>query len=291
MGCGKERKILMVKYVYSFDIWDTILRRTVHPEEVKLSTSQYIASEYRQHLSHTWNGWDIYNIRLFLENYLKYSSLSVEQDVKFIEILKVFIKVCFREQSSPVDDIIHDILQFEFNWEKNHTYLDPGISDLLQIQSSNNYVIFISDFYHGAEFIWKLLEYHNVKQYFQNGFVSCDLNVSKRNGRLFEKISNILGEDYILYQHVGDNIYSDIIMGEKYFIKSNFYECQSETLKNRAINKLWRTKKIREILLCVLFSYSTRKLVHSGDKLLLGQLSVRLLDIIQHIYIRFKSKR
>ena len=42
-----ERTCFMDKII-SFDIWDTIIKRKCHPEEIKLHTAKYIVLKYEE---------------------------------------------------------------------------------------------------------------------------------------------------------------------------------------------------------------------------------------------------
>ena len=46
--------------IISFDIWDTIIKRKCHPEEVKLATARYIVLKYEKKLKDKYN--NIYEI-------------------------------------------------------------------------------------------------------------------------------------------------------------------------------------------------------------------------------------
>ena len=46
--------------IISFDIWDTILKRKCHPEEIKLHTANYIMLKYEKQLKEKYK--DIYEI-------------------------------------------------------------------------------------------------------------------------------------------------------------------------------------------------------------------------------------
>ena len=46
--------------IISFDIWDTIIKRKCHPEEVKLATARYIILKYENKLKDEYK--DIYTI-------------------------------------------------------------------------------------------------------------------------------------------------------------------------------------------------------------------------------------
>ena len=46
--------------IISFDIWDTILKRKCHPEEIKLHTANYLMLKHEQNLKEKYK--DIYEI-------------------------------------------------------------------------------------------------------------------------------------------------------------------------------------------------------------------------------------
>ena len=87
----------------SFDIWDTIIKRKCHPEEVKLKTSRYIWLKYNNILKDEYK--DIYKLlkkRNKIEETIGKENEKLGNDFEY-KISDVFKKLCDEVFKEKVD--------------------------------------------------------------------------------------------------------------------------------------------------------------------------------------------
>ncbi len=194
------------------DVWDTLIRRKCHPEAVKLATARYILLRAHNEAKEEFaTPFDIYtkrqNVELLLAKEAELENKDGEYRIE--EVVRRLLKeVTSLGPSAKLDDFILSTIEFELDFEKKHTFVDPEIIDFLSLYPAQK-TIYLSDFYMGSELLNRLLEHHGLDALVDDGVVSCDLMLNKRSGRLFEHIEQregVLPHEHI---HIGDNPYSD----------------------------------------------------------------------------------
>ena len=72
--------------IISFDIWDTIIKRKCHPEEVKLYTAKYLLLKYEEYLK------DEYNCLFYKQGNIEQAVSQIERIVEDKELRERLIK-------------------------------------------------------------------------------------------------------------------------------------------------------------------------------------------------------
>ena len=196
--------------VISLDIWDTVLRRKCHPDEIKLATARFLYFYCYQELKA-----DCRDVRkLFLLRISAERSIgsrhAAEEDDEY-SLRDVFAKVLrdcmMKDEERP--ELIDQLYQFELGRELEMCYLDPGIVETIS-QYSFDRLGFISDFYADTGFMEALLKKAGFPLEFSFMYISCEHRLNKRSGRLFEKAVRELGAEPGAMLHIGDNAFSDV---------------------------------------------------------------------------------
>lgn len=210
----------------SFDIWDTVLRRNCHPDEIKLQSARYlyvfgffdIKPAFR-------NIKDLYFARLSCENS---SAPNDEFEFRFENAVSAWLDLVMSQTQSPAarEDLRKKLIQHELIAEKRATRVDATLLQILR--GLHTPAIFASDFYLSGKFVQDLLTHHGVQKHFVGGFVSSDSYKTKRSGKLFDQILN----DYELKApqllHVGDNPHADIDVPKAKGIKTALFTDKHE---------------------------------------------------------------
>lgn len=213
----------MEKKVITFDIWDTILKRTCHPEEIKVHTLRYyyykeyfkIKEEYRNELT-------LYRLRdsIEVEEYEKARERGVDGECNFREVLATLIERTHLGTEKEKEILKQELLEYEINREIEKTYINPLITDIFNKYDKNTKYC-ISDFYMPKEDLIKILNAHGLDKKFKEIYVSADIMKTKRDeGHLFEYFSEKENIKYENMIHVGDNQHSDIDMAKRYGIET-----------------------------------------------------------------------
>lgn len=195
--------------IISFDIWDTILKRKCHPEEIKLHTANYLMLKHENDLKEEYK--DIYKI-LNLRDEIEADICKENKENNFDDecrIIDVFKKLQKEILIEGIDDISEELLKVEIDQEKRNIFINPEILPIFE-KYKDLKMYCISDFYMSAENLKELLDYVKIPVEIEKIYSSADYLLNKRTGNLYKKAEeelNIKPEEHI---HVGDNQYSDI---------------------------------------------------------------------------------
>ena len=206
------------KYL-ALDLWDTILRRRCHPDEVKLFTAQrmifLLASlgvrqvptpfellrqrqdvEYCLAMQNRDQGFDDeYEIHEVLVGCLEQvAGKSLTQEEK--------VRLCDALVSSEID---HEI---------DVSYPDQELVRFVREYSADHHIL-ISDFYMSADRISHILAAKKIPFSFDAIFVSCESRLNKKSGRLFGHVVSKLGILPSNLLHVGDDPHADVAMAAR----------------------------------------------------------------------------
>ena len=89
-------------------------------------------------------------------------------------------------------------------------------------------MIYISDFYAGADFLNEILAKIQCPLQFDKQYISCDCGYNKRSGRLFEYVLNDMRTTPEKQLHIGDNQYSDVEIPKSRGIDARHYLPEKE---------------------------------------------------------------
>ena len=205
--------------IISFDIWDTIIKRKCHPEEIKLHTANYIMLKYENELKEKYK--DIYEI-LKLRDEIEANicqenkKAGNDDECRIIDVFKKLQEEIFKEE---IEDISEELLREEIEQEKRAIYINPEILPIFE-KYKNLKMYCISDFYMSADNLKELLDHLQIPVKIEKIYSSADYLLNKRTGNLYQKAEEEIGvkpEDHI---HVGDNQYSDIDMAKSLGIET-----------------------------------------------------------------------
>lgn len=199
----------------SVDVWDTLLRRSCHPEEVKLATARYIYLKFNAILRRQYlNPFAILQARLQAEMEIGRLNRSLGRDGEYAigEVLKKTLET-ITDLNDPrqVEGIIREITDAEISQECAVTRPDPGIMNVLSRINAEDR-IFVSDFYMSSLHIGTIMD--NTAQAlagaFSGGYSSSDHLLNKVSGRLYKRIHDDLGVRPEEHIHVGDSLIADL---------------------------------------------------------------------------------
>lgn len=200
--------------IISFDIWDTIIKRKCHPEEIKLHTANYIVLNYEKNLKEKYkNIYEILKVRDEIEaqECEKNKKAGNDDECKIIEVFKLLQKEIMKEE---FQDISEELLRVEIEQEKRCIFINPEILPIFE-KYKDLKMYCISDFYMGAEELKELLDYLKIPVKIEKIYSSADYLLNKRTGNLYKKAEEEIGVKPEEHIHVGDNQYSDIENAKK----------------------------------------------------------------------------
>lgn len=205
--------------IYSFDIFDTLIKRKVASSLGILSIMQDRLncnckySSINEDLRKNW----LY-ARVFCESKVKNSQLN---EISIYDILDYISKVYYLS----IDDKLL-LLNLEIETELDNVIpIQQNIDIVKSKKKEGHKIIFISDMYLSRIIIHEMLEF--VSSGITNNIdliISSEVNKSKYNGTIYPYILNKYSISHDEIYHLGDNYHSDIYMAEMFKIKSTLYQ-------------------------------------------------------------------
>lgn len=200
-----------------FDIFDTIVTRTVQPEYTKKIWANHIIKRCQLDISMI----DLYKKRNELETSLGKNNFDKGNDWEFkyrdlIEALykEIDIKFNIKEFLQIAEDIEVDI-------ESQVLKVDDKIlAEIKKAKKSKKKIYCVSDMYLSKGMINKIFENLGILNYFENIFISCEYLKNKKSGKLYDEVLcelKVKPEECIM---IGDNEHSDYRMPKEKKITS-----------------------------------------------------------------------
>lgn len=188
--------------VFSFDVFDTLVTRTVfHPKDVfwlvqsKLSSSGDHA--FPQALSRGFWGARVWSEFIARRR-------SSREDVGYDEIYSVLAELYC------LDSVAVDRLKaIELDVERSVLVPIDGALEIVGDARKKGRIVFLSDMYLPTDFVSQVLEKFSFKTIEEPLYVSGDIGVTKGSGNLFRKAIADLGLEPQDLVHCGDHLYSD----------------------------------------------------------------------------------
>lgn len=205
--------------IVSFDIWDTILKRKCHPEEIKLHTAKHIWLRYGENLKPEYQ--DIYKIvkcRDKIEEEIGKEKQAQGFDAE-CHISEVFQRLQKEIRKKNEPNIVEELIQVELEQEKNMVMLNPAILPIFEKYKEYPFYC-ISDFYMGEKELKEILKAVSLPVTIKKIYSSADYLKNKKTGHLYQLVEQELNINPKEHLHVGDNLYSDIQQAQKLGIET-----------------------------------------------------------------------
>ena len=203
----------MMKSVIFFDCFNTLINRSLSPNEVLFDFAVRLGEVYSVEPAYLYRLFTGIKRRLAVGNKLH----TGESELKFGQILDGMLpKLKKYLPDLREDDFRAQAEACYFEAEKQTHSLVEGVSKrvhALRSQGCKLYVV--SDFYCGREFLAGWLNNLGIADCFEGIFVSCDYMLSKRTGRLYRRVLDELKltSDQVLM--IGDSLHSDYRMARR----------------------------------------------------------------------------
>ena len=142
-----------------------------------------------------------------------------------------------------------DMLKKELECEKMMLVPVLTVRKLIDdLRQNGHKIIFISDMYLSSGFIKSLLVEYGFFHEEDAIYVSCEEGKTKSSGELYKHIEEKEGISCQDWEHYGDNVHSDILMAQKYGIKthqiSHDYTPYPKKWKNNDYNLSYRVESV-----------------------------------------------
>lgn len=215
---NEERVAVLVGGIENcfFDLFDTIISRSVDPEYIKVIWAHRLIAEFGLSMRDQ----QLYELRLSLEGVICKANREAgfDDDLRYIHFarsLYLELKRAGNNLGGVSDfDFAERVLNIEIAVELEHQFVRPeGLKLLSTFHGLGRRCVAVSDTYLPYSAITTFLEKLGVRHYFERLFLSSEPLLTKRSGRLFRLVLDTMQVVPIECLMVGDNPYSDIERG------------------------------------------------------------------------------
>jgi len=212
----------------SFDVFDTLItRKTVTPSGI------FLVLQEKLRYYEDFDGISDDFARLRFEAERKAEVLFSGREINIYDIYTVLCDFCHLNE-----DMKQKLVRLEVETEKECAIpLKDNILLLKEAVDSGDRVVLISDMYLNEDHIRDILV--SVDGIFSNIriYVSCDCNVTKKDGLLYEYVHETEKIDYEYWKHYGDNVVSDHNVAEIYGIRPVLIEKYEQSFLEKSIGR------------------------------------------------------
>lgn len=207
----EEKSINKDIEVVAFDIFDTIVTRQVYPEYTKKIWAKDIVNLLEFDMK--WE--ELYSLRNKIEGELCRENQEKGYDLEFNYnvLLEELYTHLYSKHKMDFELFKTVCIDTEIAVElRVQTVDEEWLKIVNALERMNKKIICISDFYLGKKMIARIFENHGILNYIDRIYVSSEYLVTKRSGRLYDKVlENIeVRPEKILM--IGDNKHSDYDM-------------------------------------------------------------------------------
>lgn len=191
-----------MKYFYSFDVFDTVLTRTVtDPKDVFVLISQKLKdSTFGFNSSLIESFWGARVLAEFVAR-----RQTVHEDVGIYDIYNI-VKILFELDNCQVEKLV----EVELMVERSVLVPVDGAGEMLSsLRDSGRGLLFVSDMYLPKLFIQEILEQYGLFDSGDKLYVSGEVGQTKGSGGLFTYVLDDLGITASELVHYGDHPESD----------------------------------------------------------------------------------
>ncbi|MEJ7799020.1 MAG: HAD family hydrolase [Ilumatobacter sp.] len=192
----------------TFDMWDTLVRRSRPADAAKLATARRMARLLGPAAP---GAWALFEARVERE-----ASIAEANDVEEYEAHQVLgdllASLDVDLDEADADAVVSDLVAAEVRDESIGTErIEPAVNVMAAMQSMpDKQVGVLSDFYLGAEPLAEILQSNSIAVAASDISVSCEIGASKRLGTSFAFVRERAAVQPHEHLHVGDNRASDI---------------------------------------------------------------------------------
>ena len=236
--------------VYSFDVFDTLLRRRIDPPELVKQLAAEHLSELLAKSGTYLSAQEILAQRRKVEEMLLPEAISKNRDPDYSlnDVMAGTLKT-IRADSILATEQIAD---YEIDLEKKAAEAMPGaMAVLTHLKSIGKRVICISDSYLSVNQMSSILEHHGLLKYIDQLYVSSEVGKRKSTGRLFQHVIENEGKQIV---HIGDNYNSDYIKPRSLGIKALWFHSRSEQCRKSKLKTLLDSKNKMEYVSTIIRS-------------------------------------
>ncbi|MFM9994721.1 MAG: hypothetical protein ACKVU4_02845 [Phycisphaerales bacterium] len=200
--------------LHTFDVWDTLLRRRCHPDEVKLHTAWHVWVRFRDLLKDpNATPWHLFRARVAAERQIAEwrQAQGLDPEYEIHEVLRKWASwvLAMPETWRGLPALAADLARRELAQELHVTYPDARGAAMVR-QAGGGTIAALSDFYMPSPMLRRLLADRAPELRFDHVISSCDHMLNKQSGRLYAHLHERTGIAPDRHRHVGNSPDADV---------------------------------------------------------------------------------
>lgn len=233
--------------LFSSDIFDTLVRREVHPDEIKLRSSWMMKLKFNNYAERL-SVLELFELRRSVESKIGADNVAQGKDHEY-ELEQVFeqvLRIIAPDRSkSFYQDNARQLTEWEMQHEMKVLYPDRfGQSVFKRIKAETK--ILLSDFYMTKEALNKILPLKDIRSEIKQIVSSADTRLNKISGRAYDHLHRRFKVNPSEHKHLGDNKWSDYEKPASIGIKSALFINPKEEEKRAALNEAFSQRLSKE---------------------------------------------
>jgi FMN phosphatase YigB (HAD superfamily) len=223
--------------VYSFDVFDTLLRRRIHPPElVRQLVAEHAAGCLAQ-MGVQVTPEEILTERASCEKELLAKAIAGSNDpeCRLDDVLAGMLRAINHDGLLKTEHLVDYEVGLE---EKAAEPMPRAVAALAHLKSMGKRVICISDSYLSSSQMKRILETHGLMGYIDQVYVSSDIGKRKSTGKLFQHVLEAEGTKFV---HIGDNYTSDYVIPRRIGIEALWFHSADEERRKRRLQRLLKS--------------------------------------------------
>ena len=228
--------------IVSFDVFDTLVRRSIAPpQQVKVPAAKKMVEILAEHrISTTVEA--CLQSRQLVSRILRKSEADRGNDPE-APIRQIFTDWLQHHLGGNTREAeIERLLQAELQAELTVCYPTAGMKTVLEeMKRVGKRLIYISDMYLGTGEVSRILERCEYGDLFDAGYISGNIGLSKKTGRLYQHVLRKENIDASALTHIGDDRKADVYMARQMGISALWFHdpvYEKWRIRHRRLKKL-----------------------------------------------------
>jgi FMN phosphatase YigB (HAD superfamily) len=214
--------------VLSIDLWDTLLVRSCHPEEIWHYALNHLVLRHRNQLSADAQAID----QLIAHRKASHSYVTSRarlrtgaEDCALQEIFEHLLsRIWIYGGSTPQHrSVAADLVELEVQHLMQCSLRNDDILPYIRGLGEYATIVIASDFYLPTVHVERILRHASVAVEYSRLFISCEIGATKKSGALYRAIHSELGIQPADHVHIGDDVHSDYSSPRRLGIDARLY--------------------------------------------------------------------
>jgi predicted HAD superfamily hydrolase len=274
-----------------FDYFDTLVTRSINPEDIKRLACNKLANMLDNKIS----GDDFYKHRARIEAEIcrRNANLGYDLEFNFLDFTDRFTKLLGYHFLAEKERIEKWIIEIEVALECAVQRIDPVMLATMDALKKRNIPIYIvSDFYLPSNLFRTFFEHHKINHLIKGSFISADYLFGKRSGRMYQYIISQLGHKPNELLMVGDNAEADIERAKGWGLQAILIDRSEQRMFYTARAKAFSDWELIQARIKSAFSeHRSQAATNQDNEKVFSELALTLYYFIEQLHLSLMQRQ